>query len=279
MDLTKLNDLKSFLGKFGFRLTKKFGQNFLIDRSALEKIVDAAELKQSDQVLEIGPGVGTLTGELASRVDRVVAIEKDKKLNKLLQISLKDFSNIEIIFEDALKIKFSKIFPEGNYKVVANIPYYITGEILEILLSAKPRPSVIVLLVQKEVAERITAGDGQQTILSLSVKFFGQPRMIGVVEKESFFPEPQVDSAVLRIDTYQKPILNISEKEFFRLIKIGFSSKRKTLLNNLSAGLKIEKEEVRKVFSQLDLLETVRAQELSLQDWGRLEEKLSAFKL
>ena len=270
MILTNLNDLKSFLGKFKIRLSKKMGQHFLVDSEVLNDIVSAADLKKSDTVLEIGPGVGTLTQALASRSGRVIAVEKDKRFLKPLQTVLRDFDNVEIINEDILTYKLKPI----TYKLISDIPYYISGKIIKKFLTARNKLSVLVLLLQKEVAERITARPGQMSMLALSVQFYGEAELIRTVPRSAFFPEPEVDSAIIKITVFKEPKVLVSEKMFFRLIKIGFSSKRKKLVNNLSAGLKLPKPEVLNLLEKAKIKITSRAQELSLQDWKNLFDEI-----
>ncbi|OGE80876.1 MAG: ribosomal RNA small subunit methyltransferase A [Candidatus Doudnabacteria bacterium RIFCSPHIGHO2_01_FULL_43_23] len=276
MDLTNINDLKSLLGKFKIKLSKKLGQHFLVDGDVLEDILSVADLKKSDNVLEIGPGVGTLTVALAGRCQKVVVVEKDKKLLKPLEISLRGFHNVEIINDDILKFNllflppFDKGGIEGGYKLVSDIPYYITGKILKMFLTAKAKPSLMVVLIQKEVAERVTAKKGQMSILALSVQFYGEPELVRTVSRSAFFPEPEVDSAILKIKVFDKPRLQVDERLFFRLIKIGFSAKRKKLANNLSAGLKITKPEALALLEKAKIKIDARAQELSLEDWKDL---------
>jgi 16S rRNA (adenine1518-N6/adenine1519-N6)-dimethyltransferase len=277
MDLTNLDQLKSLLSRFHIRPKDFLGQNFLIDQKVLELILETAELKKTDWVLEVGPGAGTLTRELASQSRGVVAVEKDKHYVKLLKFILKDFANIEIIYNDILKIDIPKLFQDQmvKFKVVANIPYYLTGRLLQILLTLKNKPELIVLLLQKEVAERIMAKPGEMSLLALSVQFFGQPKLVREVYKKSFFPQPEVDSAILKINVFSKPKLEVSEKQFFRLVKISFSSRRKTLLNNLCAGFRLEKKTMQKVLEQAKLNLNVRAQELSLEEWQQVYNQLN----
>ena len=266
MDLTNLNDLKSFLGKFRIRLSKKMGQHFLVDRTVLDKIIKTANLKKTDTILEIGPGVGTLTIELAKQSRKVIAVEKDKRLLIPLQSVLRGFSNVRIINEDILNYSL----PTTNYKLIADIPYYITGEVIKRFLTAKVKPSLIVLLVQKEVAKRIVAGPGKMSLLALSVQLYGDPEIIADVPRSVFFPAPDVDSAILKIEVFKKTKIEVDEKDFFHLLKMGFSSKRKTLLNNLSAGYKLAKDGVLLHLRNAGIKDNARAQELSLSNWKNL---------
>jgi 16S rRNA (adenine1518-N6/adenine1519-N6)-dimethyltransferase len=277
-DLTDVHLLKSLLSRFRIRPADRMGQNFLVDREALTAIVAAADLRAEDTVLEIGPGLGTLTMELAARCQRVVAVEKDRKLIKPLNFILKKFSNVEIINDDILKFNLEEAISyklsAKTYKVVANIPYNITGEILRFLLTLPLRPELIVLLVQKEVGERVVAGPGKQSVLGLSVQYFGQPEILGKVSAAAFWPSPKVDSAILKITPYVRPKLNVSEKDFFRLIKIGFASRRKTLLNNLCAGLRLTKDKCAEILELAEINPQARAQELNMEEWEKLYKRI-----
>ncbi len=275
IDLTDKDQLNSYLKSKGLWAKQSLGQNFLVDREALENIVDAAELKKEDTVIEVGPGLGTLTEELMLRVGKVIAIEKDDKLSKILADKISD-SNFQIQNSDILAVNVPELTGGKPYKVVANIPYYITAKIIKLFLTSENKPEMIVLLVQKEVAERICAKPGQLSILALSVQAFGQPEIVSIVRKDSFFPSPAVDSAILRIRIQNSEfrIQPEDEKELFRLIHIGFASKRKTLVNNLSAGLRIDKNVACDIIKSVGLSENARAQELSLADWINLSSKL-----
>lgn len=264
-----------------FRAKKSLGQNFLKDPSALAKIVGAADLKPLDFVVEIGPGTGILTKELVARAARVQAVELDESLIPRLTLNLaapngKSPKNLEIIHGDALKFPL----PEKPYKLVANIPYYITSPILNHFLQpqtpSQKRPSLIVLLVQKEVAEKVCAVPGDHSVLSLQVQIFGKPEIIGIVGKNSFSPPPKVDSAILRINPYPEPLVK-DTAQFFRLIHAAFSQRRKTLNNSLRSGLTIPKEEIPILLEKAGIQSTARPQELSITDWRRLVENLPDF--
>lgn len=241
---------------------KSMGQNFLVDEDALAKIVEAADIQPSDTILEIGPGLGVLTQELSKLAGKVVAIEKDDKFVEALRIQFKN-SNVEIIHQDALEFDPVDIY---GYKVVANIPYNITSLIIRKFLEAKNTPSLVVLLVQKEVAERIVAKPGDMSVLAVSVQFYAEAEIIADVSKESFFPVPKVDSAVIRLEIRSvKP--EVSQREFFRLIKFGFAAKRKTLENNLAAGMHIKKDEAADIILEAGLDPRSRAEDLSIENW------------
>ena len=273
---------------------KSLGQYFLRDQKALEQIVAAADLKKEDKVLEIGPGKGVLSGELLKRANRVLMIEKDEKLaNEMahnFQFPISNFQSISndlilnfknkaaIVAGDVLDVNLPEVIEQNNfqdYKVVANIPYYITGKIIRLLFETKYQPKLIVLLVQKEVAERICARAGDMSILAVSVQYFGTPEIINTVFKESFAPVPRVDSAILKIVPFNnQACLQEDEKEFFKIVKIGFASPRKTLLNNLSAGLQVPKDEVATIMKKCSLDIKLRAEDLSIEDWKDLSKEI-----
>lgn len=272
MNLNSPEAIKSICKKYKVSPQSWKGQNFLIDQEVLEKIVTSAELKKDDTILEVGPGFGILTRELAQRVKKVIAVEIDKNLIEALKIILKDYKNVEIIEGDILKI-YNLQF--SIFKVVANIPYSITGKFLRKILESEIKPSEMVLLVQKEVAERIVAKAGEMSLLALSVQFYSQPEIIAYVSRKSFFPEPEVDSAIIKLKI-KNQISKINEKEFFRIAKIGFSSPRKQLHNNLSAGLKIADDQIKSIFNELNLNFQIRSQELSVEDWKNLLFKIKS---
>lgn len=288
MDFTNKTELLGYLKQHNLWAKKGLSQNFLIDRTALDKIVQAAELKPDDLVIEIGPGLGTLMQELVQHAGEVAAVEMDKKLAELLNQNFN--SKLKIINNDILKVDLNELVGDRSYKVVANIPYHITSKILELFLSRENKPELIVLLVQKEVAERVCAKPGEMSVLAISIQLFGKPEIVDIVKKESFFPSPKVDSAILRIANIKNPFChsefisesNIDgipkqvrddlalEKSFFRCVHVGFAARRKTLLNNLMVGYGLERKKVVDILKLLKLKETVRAQELSVEEWKRL---------
>ncbi len=264
------------------RPKKQWGQNFLRDPEALRAIVDAADLQKSDKVLEIGPGEGVLTRELLRRVKQVKAIELDSQLAN--NLASKKWEGLEIIEGDFLGLDLPWFLRESRwnrYKVVSNIPYYITGKIIRIFLETEIQPESLVLLVQKEVAERICAtkkGGNKKgmSILAVAVQVFGEPQFIKKVPRESFWPVPEVDSAILKIIPHESPFLKkTTEKAFFQLVKMGFSSPRKQLVNNLKAAQSLSRKELEEIFHQLDLSLRVRPGELSIKDWKKLLDKLA----
>jgi len=273
----KIQNPKQLLKNLGIKPSKKLGQNFLIDNLVLKKIIEAAELNSNDIVLEIGPGLGILTLELAKRVKKVIAIEKDKTLCQVLQnlLTVRRVNNVKIINKDVLQIsnfKFliSNRIPNPNYKIIANLPFYITSPLIRKFLEIKNPPQLMVLMVQKEVAQRICAEPPQMNLLAVAVQFYAQPKIITHVSKNSFYPQPKVDSAIIKI--IPKPIPKIDTEKFFKIIKGGFSSKRKVLINNLSRELKIENYKLKIVFDQIGLGQKLRAENLSINDWLNLYE-------
>jgi 16S rRNA (adenine1518-N6/adenine1519-N6)-dimethyltransferase len=245
---------------------KSLGQNFLKSERALSSIIEAAQISPNETILEIGPGQGALTKKLLEAGAKVIAVEKDDQLFEILKGEIQS-ENFKIIHQDILEYDPSEI-PQ-SYKVVANIPYNITGAILEKFLSDQHQPQQMVLLVQKEVAERIVSRDEKESILSISVKAYGVPRYIEKVLAGSFVPAPRVDSAIVSIEGISKNFFtNFSEKGFFALLKAGFSSKRKKLLSNLSNLY--PKENVGNAFKRLNLSENTRAEEVNVEKWGEL---------
>lgn len=222
---------KHLLDRYGLDPKKSLGQNFLYDDGLLEKIVQAAELTPQDNVLEVGPGLGALTRQLAIQGGRVVAVELDQRLLPVLEDELADFPNVELVHGDVLGLDPADWFDE-SFVMVANVPYYITGAILRHLLTGQPQPRRMVLTVQKEVAERLSAEPPDMSLMAVSVQYYGRVRRISTVKAGAFWPRPDVDSAVIRIDV-DPPTPAEDETAFFRVVRAGFSEKRKQLKNNL----------------------------------------------
>ncbi len=266
MDLSDIKNLKLALKLSGLEAKKSYGQNFLVDKDALNAIVASADLVQTDTVLEIGPGLGVLTDELVQYAGRVVAVEADAELAELLE--RRATANLSVIATDALQYDLGQL-PRG-YKVVANLPYYITSLLLRFLLEANNKPTSITVLVQKEVAERIIAKPGQMSVLACSVQYYGKASLVRVVPAASFYPSPKVDSAILHIDIDAQPAFEADTKQLFRLIKAGFGEKRKMLRNALAGGLAVSTGQAEQMIATAGLKETVRAQELSLDQWEHL---------
>jgi 16S rRNA (adenine1518-N6/adenine1519-N6)-dimethyltransferase len=256
--------MKEILDKFNAKPSKRLGQNFLTDKNILQKIITSADIKKDDIILEVGPGTGILTAELAKKAKQVIAIEKDKKMVEVLVQSLKDFKNVEVINQDILKFNIDK-----KYKVVANIPYYLTSALIRKFLEDKNRPSQMILMIQKEVAQRICALPPNMSLLSASVQFYADPKILFYVSKNSFWPAPKVDSAVIKIEPKNKPD-EVSQILFFKVVKAGFLQPRKQLIGNLSKGLKIKKEEAEKLLLENNINPKQRAETLSVEDWKKL---------
>lgn len=264
-------DIPALLRQYGLRPSKGLGQNFLQDNHALQKIVAAADLEPGDSVLEIGPGLGSLTRYLALATRSVTAVELDRNLFPALQAVLAPYPNVRLVHGDILEMAPAELVEASGYLVVANIPYYITSALLRHLLESEPRPRRLVLTVQREVAERICAAPGQMSLLALSVQAYGMPRLVASIPAGAFYPPPNVDSAVVRIEIEARPRFPASEMEtFFRLARAGFSQKRKTLRNALAGGLGIEPTEAERLLTAAGIDPRRRAETLSLEEWGRL---------
>ncbi|GAP15586.1 dimethyladenosine transferase [Longilinea arvoryzae] len=271
--MTKSAELSvpALMRKYGLSARKSLGQNFLLDEAALEKVVAAAEIPAQATVLEIGPGLGSLTRHLARAADRVVAVELDQNLIPALQEVLSAEKNVTILHGDILEQNIPALVSDPGYLVVANIPYYITSAVIRHLLEAPVRPSRLVLTMQKEVADRICAKPGDLSLLALSVQVYGEPRPVARIPAGAFYPPPNVDSMVLRVDLYPEPrIPNDQLNDFFRLAKMGFAQKRKTLRNTLSAGLHWAPEKAAQMLAAAEIDPMRRAETLSLAEWARL---------
>lgn len=255
---------------------KSLGQHWLQDRQILASIATEAELVRADTVLEIGPGLGTLTSELLRRAGKVVAVEFDSELARKLPAQFPG-TNLEVINADILKFDLSSL-PVG-YKVVANIPYYITSKIIQMLMTATNRPSVVVLLVQKEVAQRLAARPGDMSILGVSAQVYAEVKLGNIVKAKLFTPPPKVDSQVVILKTRQMPFFtDINESDFFHVVKAGFSAKRKMLRSSLSGGLKLPKAEVEIILNQAGIDPNARAETLDLDAWARLTRIVVAYR-
>ena len=247
---------------------KSLGQHWLRDRGVLAHIADCAEIDKNDTVLEIGPGLGTLTSELLRRAGKVIAVEFDPELARKLPSQFPG-TNLEVVTSDILSYDLSGL--SMGYKVVANVPYYITSKIVQMLMTATNKPSISVLLVQKEVAERLAAEPGNMSILAVSAQIFADISLGEVVKAELFTPPPKVDSQVVILKTRKAPFLtDVSEADFFRVVKAGFSSKRKKLRSSLAGGLNLSKTEVEELLKSADISPDVRAEALDLESWVRL---------
>ncbi|MBI3165080.1 MAG: ribosomal RNA small subunit methyltransferase A [Anaerolineales bacterium] len=264
-------DAAAVLKRYGLRPDKKLGQNFLQDSSALQKIADAAEIQADDCVLEVGPGLGSLTRYLADSARSVAAVELDPDLIPPLKAVLTPHPNTRIIHGDILELSISDLVDQPGYIAAANIPYNITSAIIRHLLESDPKPRRIVLTIQKEVAERICAKPGDLSLLALSVQVYGSPRIVAKIPAGAFHPVPGVDSAILRVDIYDEPLIPREKlPRFFKLIKAGFGQKRKTLRNSLSAGLHIKTSEAQTMLNLAEIDPMRRAETLSIEEWKRL---------
>ena len=263
------------LKRYGLRPHKGLGQNFLQDPIALDKIVAAAEIQSTDTVLEIGPGLGSLTRYLAASAREVVAVELDQHLLPPLKTVLTPYQNVRLIHGDILKLSPDDLIQEQDYVVAANIPYYITSAVIRHLLESRHKPRRIVLTIQKEVAQRICEKPGDMSLMALSVQVYGRPHIVAHIPASAFFPSPNVDSSVLVIDIYPTSLVPHEYLEtFFKLIKAGFSQKRKTLRNSLSAGLAIAPASAAELLEGAGIDPQRRAETLSIDEWERLTERI-----
>ncbi len=275
-----LAQTRRWLRQFDLKARKGLGQHFLIDEEVLGVILAAAELDSSDTVIEVGPGLGILTGELARQAGWVIAIELDNKLAAMLRKTLAPFDNVVIINEDILgtdpKVLLQEQAPSfppaiKPYKVVANLPYYITSPVLRHFLEASVKPEIMIVMVQKEVAEAIVAEPGQRSVLSIGVQFYGKPGIISYVPARSFYPAPEVDSAILRIDVYRQPPVAVADEEgFFELVRAGFTASRKQVANSLAQGLGLPKTDVLVLLEKAGIVPQRRTETFTLEEWARL---------
>ncbi len=273
---------RQLLRQFGFRPKKRLGQHFLIDEAVLERILSAADLSPGDVVIEIGPGLGILTEGLAKQGAKVIAVELDSKLVALLKKRLAAFSDIKIVHADILKVTPRQLLQDNlaasefarGYKVIANLPYYITSPVLSHFLEAQPRPSAMVVMVQKEVGEAIAATPGKMRLLSVKTQFYSKPVIISYVPATSFYPPPKVDSVILRLDVYSQPPLiksGVSDVAgFFDIVMHGFHSPRKQLRNSLAHSLEMPPSQVASLLEKAGIEARRRAETLSLEEWREL---------
>ncbi len=271
IDLTSVRELRNLLYAHNMRPNKAFGQNFLIDRSILMKIVAAAEIDADDEILEVGAGTGVLTRELAQQARRVVAVELERDMLALLAKTTSYFPNVELIARNLLFLNPVEIFGQAPYKLVANLPYYITAPTFRHFLESANPPRVLVVMVQQEVAQRIIAQPGDLSLLAISVQFYGQPRIVARVPASSFYPAPKVDSAILRVDVHaDAPLTAVERESFFRLVQAGFSERRKQLHNSLTHGLHYKNEIIRAWLAEAGIEASRRAETLSIAEWLQL---------
>ena len=263
---------KRLLASHDLHAKKGLGQNFLIDGNILKKIAAAAGLTRADTVIEVGPGLGVLTETLAAQAGKVIAIELDNNLAGILKTHFTGSDAVTVINEDILKINPAAILgQQTRYKVVANLPYYITSAVIRHFLEAPVKPEIMVLMVQKEVAQQITARPGEMSLLSVSVQLYGKPTLVSKVGAGCFYPAPNVDSAILKIDVYPQPIIAAEDVTgFFDIVRAGFSANRKQLPNSLANGLKVPKADIIPLLEQSGIEPKRRAETLTIEEWGTL---------
>lgn len=280
-NLSDISVIKEIMTKYGFTFSKSLGQNFLVNPSVCPKMAEMSGIDKDTGVIEIGPGIGVLTKELALRAGKVVAIELDERLPAVLSETLKEFDNVEIINADILKIDLASLIEEKfkglKVAVCANLPYYITSPVIMHLLESKLPIESITVMIQKEVADRLCAEPGSRDAgaITVSVNYFGNAKKLFDVSRGSFMPAPNVDSAVIKISVKKSPDVFVSdEKKFFKMVKAAFSMRRKTALNSISAGMSISKNEVSKAIEESGLDLNIRAEKMTLEELARLCENL-----
>jgi 16S rRNA (adenine1518-N6/adenine1519-N6)-dimethyltransferase len=274
MGLFSKRNIKNLLEKHKIQPSKGLGQNFLIDKEVVKKFIESAELKPNDVVLEIGPGLGVLTQELAKKAGRVIAVEKDPNMVKVLKELLDCWNarNVRVVKDDILKINPKYyIIPNTKYKIVANLPFYLTAPVIRKFLESNYQPREMILIVQKEVGQRICAKPPDMNLLAVSVQIYAKPEIVSYISKNSFWPKPKVDSAIIRI----APLINTDRKLinadlFFKIVRAGFSQPRKQLLNNLSKTLKFNKEKTKSWLLKNKIQPIQRAETLKVCDWINL---------
>ena len=277
---------KEIINKYSFAFQKKFGQNFLIDSNILESIVSAADIKKDDFVLEIGPGIGTMTQYLCEAARQVVAVEIDKMLIPILKDTLSEYDNVEVINQDVLKLDIKALAQEKNngkpIKVVANLPYYITTPIIMGLFESKVPIESITIMVQKEVADRMQTGPGSKDYgaLSLAVQYYADAKVQLNVSASCFMPRPNVDSAVIKLTAHEKPVVDVDETLMFKVIRASFNQRRKTLVNGLknSSELDYTKEEIVQAIKAIGKEENIRGEKLTLEEFAALSNSLKVVR-
>lgn len=281
-NLSDINVIKSVMGKHGVTFNKGLGQNFLVDPEVCPAMAEAAGLDENTCAIEIGPGVGVLTAELAKRAGKVLSFEVDKRLLPVLDETLSDFNNVEIINEDVMKADLPKIIEEKcrgmEIAVCANLPYYITSPIIMLLLESKLPIKSITVMVQKEAADRLCAEVGSRDggAVTVAVSYYAESEKLFFVPRESFLPPPKVNSEVIQLTIRKEPPVKVENEEFFfKLVKAAFSQRRKTAENSISAGLGINKNIVAEVLEKAGLERTVRAEKLTMEDFANLEKLLN----
>lgn len=271
MDLTDKKTIKNLLKSFHLWAKKGLGQNFLIDEKVVSRL--SKNITDKDIVLEIGPGLGVLTKELCKKAKKVIAVEKDSQMIEVLKVTCGDCKNLEVINTDILKIDLKKYFKDQKYKIVANLPFYISSPIFRFFLENKVKPSVMTFIVQREIAEKIVKKD-KLNILAISVKLYAKTQILLDVKNTSFWPAPKVEATILEITPLAKPYLDVDGDSFFKVVKTGFREKRKKLVNSLSNGSNLEKGKIRNILREMGLDENIRAEKLTMDEWGELYRKL-----
>lgn len=269
MNLTSKKVLRGLFKKYQIRPSKKLGQNFLIDKKIVQKIIKTVNLGSQDNILEIGPGIGTLTYDLAKKAKKVIAVEKDSKMIEILKETLKDLNNIEIIQGDILSVEDLNLKIK-NFKVVGNIPFYLTAPVIRKFLEFKHPSKEMILVVQKEVGKRICAKPPRMSLLAISVQFYAEAKIISYISRGAFWPRPKVDSAIIKIISKKQTNRPAFVDLFFKIVKAGFSQPRKQLINNLSKKLQIDKEKVKNWLLKNDIKPAQRAETLTIKNWLKL---------
>lgn len=264
-------DIPNLLKRYNIRPDKRLGQNFLLDPVALQRVIQASNLKQDDSVLEVGAGVGNLTRLLATRCRRVVAVELDPRLIVPLEQVVGIYENVQVVQGDIMELEPSHLMEQAGYVVVANIPYYITSALIRHLLESEPQPRQMTMTVQREVAKRICAEPGEMSMLALSVQVYGKPSIEARIPAGAFYPVPKVESSIVTIHLYGTPLIPPPWlSTFFKLAKAGFSQKRKTLRNSLAGGLHFSRDETEHLLQDAGIDPKRRAETLSIQEWKDL---------
>lgn len=283
MELSNIGTIKDILGRHGFTFSKSLGQNFLINPSVCPKMAEQSGAKKGVGVIEVGPGIGVLTCQLAERADRVVAIELDKRLLPVLNETLAEYDNIKIINDDILKIDLKKLieteFSGMDVVVCANLPYYITSPVIMKLLEDRLPINALTVMVQKEAAQRICAevGSRQSGAVTVAVNYYAKPQILFGVSAGSFMPAPKVDSAVIRLDILKEPCVQVEDEElFFKVVKAAFSQRRKTLPNSLSAGLQISKLTVTNALNRANVPVNYRAEQLTMEQLAKISNAIGS---
>ena len=279
-NLSDIKEVKRILNQHGFQFSKSLGQNFLIDPEVCPRMAEESGVTKETGVIEVGPGFGVLTQQLALRADKVVAIELDKRLPEVLADTLSDFDNVTVVSGDVMEIDLHNLIAEQfpNHKdivVCANLPYYITSPVIMKLLEERLPVRSLVVMVQKEAAVRICARHGQRECgaVSVAVQYYAEPEILFDVKRDSFFPAPNVDSAVMKLDVRSAPpevLADLDQKAFFRVVQAAFSQRRKTVCNSLSSGLSLPKDAVKALLADAGIPETARAEQLTMEQFGAL---------